>query len=770
MSFYFKSFLSPLWVVAWLWLSASSEVANAHANFNFHANANANDLSVLNGVQTAPMASNKKRLHLGIYLHQDRQLLTERYQLFMDYLNQALPGYQIEWALYSPDEMKHALQHHQLDLLFTNPSLYQLIRFENRLGAPIATVQKIRKGVVSSSLGGTIFTRPSHQHINQLTDLIDVKIAIPGFSNTGAYQVSLYELHKIGIQPSQLNFECVGTNDDVVKAVLTGKAEVGFVRTGILEDLIQRGMIKQTDFKLLNLQGVPSFPYWLSTQLVPEWPFFALSHLETKTIKQLTVALFQLSQDHPAMQKLGFAGFQPAKDYLPLEIMLKDMNLPPFETDKSIQLSDLWQQYQLVIVVTLLLLAGFFILTGLRERLLLKVQASEQLANQARIEAQTADAAKSEFLANMSHEIRTPLNAIIAMAQLGQMDSQLPDCQVHHQKVQHSAQLLLRILNDLLDFSKMEAGQLQLDQRWFRLAVMFDDLTTLFMPLVEEKGLKFEMKCFEQQSVANQWRLMGDGLRLGQILSNLLSNAIKFTAKGTVTLQVELRAQKNGQAWLKFQVCDTGKGIPKQQYQQLFQRFSQGDASITRQFGGTGLGLAISQKLVVAMGGKGIQFESEEGHGSCFWFELPFEYQTAYAEDEDRVSSSTFHAKEPLLRGKVLLVEDNVINQEVAVELLTALGVKTVVANNGEEGVAAVKKACFDAVIMDVQMPVMDGYEATRQIRRFNQKVPIIALTAAAREAELEKALDEGMNHYLTKPIDLNKLYEILARYLPKRT
>ncbi|WP_158236025.1 PhnD/SsuA/transferrin family substrate-binding protein [Hydrogenovibrio sp. SC-1] len=708
----------------------------------------------------------KKTLRLGIYLHQGRDIMTQRYQPFIAYLKKALPDYQLEWELYSPSGFKDALKNHELDVLFTNPSLYQLIRFENSLGAPIVTAKRIRNDVVISSLGGTIFTLASQRNINQLQDLTEARIAIPTFSNTGAYRVPLYELHKIGIHRNQLDFLTVGNNDDVVRAVLEGRAEAGFVRTGILEDWIQRGLIKRADFKLINLQYLPSFPFWLSSQLVPEWPFFALSHVDMETVKALTVALYQLRPNDPAIHKLGLAGFQPAKDYLPLEEMLKEMNLPPFERDPSVYWQDLWYQYQTLIVAIMLVTIGFVVLSVLRERLLQKVKASELLANEARIKAQKADAAKSEFLANMSHEIRTPLNAIIAMAQLGQTDDQLRACQVHHQKVQHSAQLLLRILNDLLDFSKMEAGELKIDRHAFQLQTVLNDLATLFAPLAQEKGLSFSMRCEGDENDYQHWQLIGDGLRLGQVLSNLLGNAVKFTEQGVVRLTVSLDAQKNNQAWLKFSVSDTGKGIPKQQYQQLFQRFSQGDASITRQFGGTGLGLAISERLVKAMGGEGIEFESEEGNGTCFWMTLPFEYRiVAPTSIQSQVIPGS--AKRQPLQGRVLLVEDNSINQEVALELLGSVGVTVRVCDNGQQAVEALKHDHYDMVLMDIQMPVMDAYEATRQIRSFNQAVPVIALTAAAMEDELELALEQGMNHYLTKPIDMDALYELLVLYLP---
>lgn len=722
-----------------------------------------------NQLDTAFSPPQKKTLRLGIYMHQGRAILEERYQPFIAYLKQALPDYQLEWGLYSPSDFKEALQKHELDLLFTNPSLYQLIRFENSLGAPIATAKRIRNGVVISSLGGTIFTLASHQRINQLEDLVRARIAIPTFSNTGAYRVPLYELHKIGIRRNQLDFITVGTNDDVVKAVLDGRAEVGFVRTGILEDWIQRGLINRADFKLINLQYLPAFPFWLSSQLVPEWPFFALSHVDMETVKALTVALYQLQPDDPAVTKLGLAGFQPAKDYLPLEEMLKEMNLPPFERDPSAYWWELWRTYQTWIVVAILSLIGFVLLSGLRERLLLKVQASEQQANEARIKAQKADAAKSEFLANMSHEIRTPLNAIIAMAQLGQSDKQLQRCQMHHQKVHHSAKLLLRILNDLLDFSKIEAGELKIDQQQFMLKTVLDDIANLFAPLAQGKGLSFSVTCSEDKAQLKQWRLTGDNLRLGQILANLLGNAIKFTEQGKVTLIVSLEQQKNNQAWLKFCVSDTGKGIPKEQYEYLFQRFSQGDSSITRQFGGTGLGLAISQRLVQAMGGTGIEFESVEGQGTRFWMILPFKFQTVTADSVEQISQLDPVKSRPALQGQVLLVEDNVINQEVAKELLADIGVSVDVCENGQEAVEAIANKQHDAVLMDIQMPVMDGYEATRQVRLFNQTVPIIALTAAAMEDESKVALAQGMDHYLTKPIDLDALYCLLAEYLPAK-
>ncbi|WP_052501706.1 response regulator [Thiomicrospira microaerophila] len=384
----------------------------------------------------------------------------------------------------------------------------------------------------------------------------------------------------------------------------------------------------------------------------------------------------------------------------------------------------------------------------------------QQLESQKQAEA--ANQAKSEFLANMSHEIRTPMNGIIGMSELGIKETD--PAKMHHQleRVNQSGRLLLGIINDILDFSKIEAGMLELDPQPFELSQLKDELNSLFIGMAQDKGLDFGVQCQCDCHVC----LYGDNLRLRQVLTNLIGNAIKFTERGEVRLEIKLTSPKQAGevAQLAFSIKDTGIGMTPEQQAKLFNAFTQADTSITRKHGGTGLGLVISEKLVRLMGGDDIQIQSELGKGSVFSFSVTM----PLCDDEQRkqLISQPHFSDHPQLSGRVLLVEDNEINQEVAGEMLRQTGVRFEVAENGQVAVDKARDQKFDLILMDIQMPVMDGYLATKAIREFNPTIPIIALTAAAMVEDKNKALAAGMNDHLAKPLDSEALYRVLSREL----
>ncbi|VGO21527.1 response regulator [Pontiella sulfatireligans] len=388
---------------------------------------------------------------------------------------------------------------------------------------------------------------------------------------------------------------------------------------------------------------------------------------------------------------------------------------------------------------------------------------AKEMAEHAREIAENASQAKSEFLANMSHEIRTPLNGIVGMAQLlsdNKLNNEQKNC---IETIQQSSAGLLKIINHVLDISKIEAGQMDVRETPFDMRELCANLWRRFQPQAESTGISFNCNCQDDVPLY----LVGDEGLLEQILVNLLGNALRFTHKGSVTLNIECHKKTSAGAELYFQVIDAGIGISKEKQRTIFEKFIQADGSAKRLYGGTGLGLAICRQLVELMGGK-IGLISSIGQGSTFYFNLTLsQANRPSALKKPQSETATVAERKDV---KILLVEDNKVNQRVAIAILRKAGCQVDAVDNGQDAIQQIREQSYNLVLMDCQMPVMDGYEATAKIRSMPEplcSIPIIAITAHAMKDDEQKCINSGMDDYIPKPVSRQALIDLINKHAP---
>ncbi len=716
-------------------------------------------------------------IRIGVLANRGYEICLQEWGPTADYLTAQLAPLHFEIVPLTFDEIFQAVEERRVGFIAANPSYYAFLEYHG-LVLRIATLQTPGDPTPQSLFGGVIFTRAEREDVQELAHLRGKRFAAVDAQSLGGWHAAWREFTDQGMRPEK-EFEQLlfcGTHDAVVKAVLSGEADAGTVRSTQLERMARENLLDMDRIKILHSTSGkhPEYPYRLSTRLYPEWPLASLRHTPPHLSKRISVALLMMSEDDPAARSLRAAGWAIPQVYADVHELLRVLRMPPYDQEGVVSLRQVLRQYWAPVSLTatlLLALALFGVYTTHANRRIRKTDAelrevNRQLdealkhAHAMALKAEAATRSKSDFLANMSHEIRTPMNAIIGMCHLAQRTALTEKQRGYLSKITHSSHLLLTIINDLLDFSKIEAGKMHIEKAPFLLNDLLSHLADTVGLKAEEKGI--ELVYSVAPEIPN--RLLGDSLRLGQILINLVNNAVKFTERGEVILYLALQEQDAETVLLKCEVRDTGIGMTPDQVSRLFQSFSQADMSTTRKYGGTGLGLTICKKLVEMMGGQ-IGVESDPGRGSVFHFTARLDR----CQDED---SQPARAKLETLRNKRILVADDNENARV---ILTAMlankGFSVAAARTGEEALAMVKTASlkkepFDLVLMDWRMPGMDGLEASRHIKT-DQTMPatpaILMVTAFGREEVAERAEAVGIDGFLIKPVNESLIIDAIT-------
>jgi len=961
-------------------------------------------------------------LTLGVLASRPKPVTLVRWQPLADYLSRALDGYQVKLLALDQQELQQALERNQLDMVLTNPAHYIILRQKNSMTGALGTLADLQAGQSVASMGGVIITRSDRADINQLTDLKGKTLACYSTSGSfGAFAAPAYELMHIGIKlPDDARLLITGTpQDKAVEAVLSGKADAGFVRTGILEQMASQGQLDLQRLKIINRQELPAYPYILSTHLYPEWPLVAMASMPDQVGRRVAAALLQLEPNHPAARAAHIYGFTVPADYTPVEQLLRELRLPPFDQAPRFTLHDVWQRYWWQWVLALGSASCIIALTTrlglLNRRLKTARREAEQTAGQlgtllqtipdliwlkdpdgmylscncrfenffgaseaeiigktdydfvekkladsyrehdrkameaggpsineelvtfatdghqeyvetikcpmfdadghligvlgvgrniterkqaeealresenhfinlansgralvrtsgldkkctyfnttwlkftgrtleqelgdgwaagvhpddlerciqvyndsfdqrvpfsmdyrlrhisgeyrwvlddgspcydknglfigyighcldisrikkveqelelSRHVAEAANRAKSEFLANMSHEIRTPMNGVIGMTQLLRYTALTHEQAEYLDNLELSGNNLLALINDILDLAKIESGKIELEFSDFNFSLCIHDVVNIQSARIRQKGLLLSIDIQKQLPEL----VMGDVLRLKQIMMNLLGNAIKFTETGSISIKALLIGQDKDQIKVRLSVQDTGIGMTTEAMERIFKPFEQADSSVTRKYGGSGLGLTICRRLTELMGGR-IWAESSLGQGSTFFVELPLliSNQTVTTEKPHQNRPALFSANQL----RLLVAEDNHLNAVALCAMLHKMGHQTEVVTDGQQAIDLWQKSHFHCILMDIQMPVMDGRLAEATIRAEESTMgghtPIIALTAHALQGDRERFLAEGFDGYISKPVDMVELEAQLAKVTAKK-
>ncbi|MFZ5569070.1 MAG: response regulator [Thermodesulfobacteriota bacterium] len=719
----------------------------------------------------APVAGEPSPVVIGVLATMSREHCLDQWTATADYLSREIPEFRFRILPLTYEKVEKTVKTDGVDFILANPSFYVLL--ESRYGANrIATLKNRCSAGVCKTYGGVVFWLKNRRDIQGLADLKGKRFMAADEHSLGGWLTIWRELKERGFDPQRdfSSLEFGNTHDAVVNAVLEGRMDAGGVRTDILERMAAEGRIRLETVRVLPRRQTEATaaPFLCSTREYPEWPMAKLRGTTDSLAEKVTIALLRMPPDSGAAVAARCSGWTIPLNYQSVHECLRYLKVGPYEKPDQITAGDVIRTYWRWLLAAAMAFAGGGIFTLVILRLNRKIRDSHQrlkaeiirhrrtdeALTKAKEQAEAATHAKSEFLANMSHEIRTPMNGVIAAAELALNEPLSPKAERYVKIIHSSAHSLLNLINDILDFSKIEAGKLSMETRSFMLDEVVDRVVNLFANSAAEKRIELLVDIDPQTPAA----LLGDPMRLQQILTNLVGNAVKFTEKpGFILIGATPAEQQPQQVEIQFRVKDVGVGIPEDYLARLFNPFTQADTSDTRRYEGTGLGLSICKRLVGLMGGT-IWVESRMGCGSTFYFTARF----------GRRPSESVHGYTPpeeLRNLTILVVDDCTESLAIVTRMLGSFGFTVRAASSGTEALKTFfeqpgEVSPADLAILDWMMPETDGLELAEAIRaRTSAAIPIILMTAFGREVEKMRAEKAGITGFIYKPIYPSTLF-----------